>query len=53
MTNMSGAPTAWRWRMDSTPRHTTTILSSQKPMKLAHKTTGCVATDGQITSSMA
>ena len=38
MTNMKGAPKACRWRMDSTPRHTTTMLRSQKPRKHAHKT---------------
>src|ERR1035438_2939686 len=52
MTNMKGAPKACKWRMDSTPRQTTTMLSSQKPRKQAHSTPSMDARDGQITPSM-
>ena len=38
ITNMNGAPNACRCRIDSTPRHTTTMFSSQKPRKHAHST---------------
>ena len=52
ITNMKGAPNACRWRIDSTPRHTTTMFSSQKPRKHAHNTPSVDATDGQMTASM-
>ncbi len=52
MTNMKGAPKACRWRIDSTPRQTTTMFSSQKPRKQAQRTPGLVATEGQMTPSM-
>src|SRR6202167_6526688 len=49
ITNMKGAPKACRWRMDSTPRHTTTMFSNQKPRKQAHKTPSTEPADGHIT----
>src|SRR5271157_520205 len=52
MTNMKGAQKACKWRMDSTPRHTTTIFKSQKPRKQAHRIPSREAREGQITSSM-
>ncbi len=52
MTNMKGAPKACRWRMDSTPRQTTTMFKSQKPRKHAHRMPSFEATDGQMTASM-
>src|SRR5580698_3429973 len=52
MTNMKGAPKACRWRIDSTPRHTTNIFNSQKPRKQAHRTPSRAAIAGQITASM-
>ena len=53
MTNMNGAPKACRRRIDSTPRQTTTMFSSQKPRKHAHKTPRLPRRDGQITTSIA
>src|SRR3954447_7318569 len=53
MMNMKGAPKACRWRIDSTPRHTTTMLRSQKNRKLDQSTPVFPASEGQITTSMA
>src|ERR1700722_7587978 len=48
ITNINGAEKLCRKRIDSTPRQTTNILSSQKPRKLAHNTTGVCAVAGQM-----
>src|ERR1700722_16972822 len=53
ITNMNGAEKLCRKRIDSTPDHTTNILSSQNPRKLAHSTAGICAVAGQITAIMA
>src|SRR5271168_3228583 len=53
ITSMNGAEKLCRKRMDSTPRQTTNMLSSQKPRKLAHNTAGMWAVDGHTTASMA
>ena len=52
ITNMNGAPKACKWRIDSTPRHTTTMLSSQNPRKHAHRIAMFPAAPGQITTSI-
>src|ERR1700733_3715755 len=52
MMNMKGAPKACRWRMDSTPRQTTTMFRSQKPRKQAQRMPELVATEGQMTANM-
>ena len=52
MMNMNGAAKPCRKRIDSTPRQTTTIFSSQKPRKQAHSAQSTCATEGQITTSM-
>src|SRR5579863_2324329 len=52
MMNMNGAPKACRWRMDSTPRQTMTILRSQNSRKQAHFMAAEVAAAGQMTASM-
>ena len=53
ITNMNGAPNACSRRIDSTPRHTTTIFSSQKARKHVHSTPPFPAAPGQITISIA
>src|ERR1700761_7166078 len=49
-TNIKGAEKLCRKRIDSTPRQTTNMFSSQKPRKLAHNTTGMCAVAGQMTA---
>src|SRR5580658_9785308 len=49
ITSMKGAEKLCRKRIDSTPLHTTNILSSQNPRKLAHKTAGICSVAGQTT----
>src|SRR5580700_8065694 len=53
MTSMKGAEKLCRNRIDSTPRHTTYILRSQNPRKLAHSTDGIWAVVGHRTASIA
>jgi hypothetical protein len=53
ITNMNGAPNACSRRIESTPRHTTTMLINQKPRKHAHNTPRFPSSDGRITISIA
>src|SRR6202167_3788499 len=53
ITSMKGAEKLCRKRIDSTPHHTTNMLSSQKPRKLDHKTTGMCSVAGQMMWIMA
>src|SRR5580658_3176150 len=53
ITTMKGAEKLCRKRIDSTPLHTTSMLSSQKPRKLDHRTTGMFAVAGHTTWIMA
>src|ERR1700732_2181197 len=53
MTSMNGAEKLCKNRIDSTPRHTTYIFSSQNPRKLAHKTAGIWAVAGHRTPIIA
>src|ERR1035437_9069289 len=53
ITSKNGAEKLCRCRIDSTPRHTTTMFSSQKPRKHVHNTPGIAAEGGQITLSIA
>src|SRR5271155_5367497 len=53
MTSMKGAEKLCRNRIDSTPRHTTYILRSQNPRKLAHRVKGVCAVAGQSTAIIA
>src|SRR6202161_1923107 len=46
ITSMKGAEKLCRKRIDSTPLHTTNMLSSQKPRQLDHKTTGMCSVAG-------
>src|SRR6201985_2556404 len=53
MTNIKGAEKLCRNRIDSTPRQTTYILSSQNPRKLAQSTEGACAVAGHSTAIIA
>jgi len=53
MTSRNGAEKLCRKRIDSTPRQTTAMFSSQKPRKQIHKTEGIDADAGQSTLSIA
>jgi hypothetical protein len=53
ITSMKGAEKLCRKRIDSTPHQTTNMLSSQKPRKLDHRTTGMLAVAGHTTWIMA
>jgi hypothetical protein len=53
MVSRNGAEKLCRKRMDSTPRHTTAMLSSQKPRKQVHSTHGIVVVAGHSTFTMA
>jgi len=50
--NMKGAPKACKWRIDSTPRQTTAMFSSQKPRKQVQRTPSIAANEGHTTESM-
>src|ERR1700691_1828449 len=52
-TSISGAEKLCRNRIDSTPRHTTTIFSAQNPRKQTHVTLGRCAAAGHSTATIA
>ena len=53
MTRRNGAAKLCRKRMESTPRQTTAMFRSQKPMKQAQSTQGMAVVEGQRTLTMA